>query len=175
MKNYIKSLFVIIILTAFMTFNVLSQGCLPNGITFTTQFSINYPNCNEIEGSIIITGSNITNLSWLSSIQKIGGGLSINNTDSLINLIGLNLTDTIGYLYINNNTSLQNFNGLELLKYTNGIYRWVYEALGVLLLQAFNLLCRLLMFISFNLTTCRPMTYIHYVCFRALSCSQVYW
>jgi hypothetical protein len=36
-----------------------SQGCLPEGITFTTQaqidsFQINYPGCNAVEGNVII-------------------------------------------------------------------------------------------------------------------------
>ncbi len=37
----------------------ISQGCLPEGITFTTQeqidnFQTNYPGCTEIEGDVII-------------------------------------------------------------------------------------------------------------------------
>jgi hypothetical protein len=39
---------------------LFSQGCLPEGITFTTQdqidnFQANYPECTEIEVDIILT------------------------------------------------------------------------------------------------------------------------
>ena len=127
MKNIIKSIIAIfIILTIIIPFNIFSQGCLPNGITFTTQsqidsFPINYPNCIVIEGGLIITGSNITNLNGLNSIHKIVGSLTVFNTDSLINFNGLNFIDTIGDLYFHDN-ALQSLHGLESLKYTGGLY-----------------------------------------------------
>ncbi|MHC1777728.1 MAG: T9SS type A sorting domain-containing protein [Lentimicrobium sp.] len=77
-----------------------SQGCLPEGITFTTQaqidnFQTNYPGCTEIEGDVTIHGITITNLNGLSVLASIGGNLSINSS-ALINLTGLNNTTTIG-------------------------------------------------------------------------------
>ena len=58
---------------------VMAQPCLPEGITFTTQaqidsFQINYPNCTEIEGDVIISGY-ITNLYGLSVLTSIEGNL----------------------------------------------------------------------------------------------------
>jgi hypothetical protein len=49
----------------------LGCTCLPEGINFTTQaqidnFQTNYPGCTEIEGDVLILGSNITNLTGLS-------------------------------------------------------------------------------------------------------------
>jgi len=60
-----------------LTVNIFSQPCLPEGITFSTQeqidnFQTNYPNCTEIEGGVMITGNDITNLDGLSVITSIG-------------------------------------------------------------------------------------------------------
>jgi hypothetical protein len=50
-----KKLILIIAAVAFSHSITFSQGCLPEGITFTTQaqidsFQIDYPGCTEIEG-----------------------------------------------------------------------------------------------------------------------------
>jgi len=81
-------------------------GCLPDGITFTTQeqidnFQINHPNCTEIEGSVTIgtifaETTNINNLNGLSVITSLGEDLSIYNNDSLVSLEGLNNLTYIG-------------------------------------------------------------------------------
>ena len=61
---------------------VQAQPCLPDGIIFTTQsqidsFQIIYPNCTEIEGSVLISGDVITNLLGLSVLSSIGGNFQI--------------------------------------------------------------------------------------------------
>ena len=66
-----KNLSLIILILIFFQITTLSQPCLPEGITFTTQaqidsFQINYPNCNEIEGDVEIIGDDITNLNGLN-------------------------------------------------------------------------------------------------------------
>lgn len=63
------------------TFSLFSQSsCLPEGITFTSQeqidnFQINYPGCTEIEGDLIISGEDITNLEGLNMVTDIVGFL----------------------------------------------------------------------------------------------------
>jgi hypothetical protein len=112
---------------------VLSQGCLPEGITFTTQeqidnFQANYPGCTEIIGNIIIGdfGNNITNLNSLSVLTSIDGNLSIYLCDSLIDLTGLEGLNYIGgSLNIGNvtyggNLNLSSFSGLNNLTYIGG-------------------------------------------------------
>jgi hypothetical protein len=95
----------------------VGQGCLPDGITFTTQdqidnFQTNYPNCTEIEGDVTVgdfwQGGNISNLNGLSVLTSIGGNLVIYNNDALTSLTGLDNIDegTINDLYIYNNSSL---------------------------------------------------------------------
>ena len=109
---------------AFIAFNVpvIAQNCLPAGITFTTQtsidnFAVDYPGCTYITGSVIISGTGITNLNGLSQVTRIGetypNGLYISNTN-LTNLQGLNnLTAIDGGLKIENNPMLINLTGLE--------------------------------------------------------------
>ena len=80
---------------------LLSQSCLPDGITFNYQaqidsFPINYPNCNTIEGFVYINGSNIKDLTGLSQIDSIGGDLHIWGNDSLADLTGLEALKRIG-------------------------------------------------------------------------------
>ena len=114
---------------------ILSQ-CLPDGITFSTQaqidsFQINYPNCSEIEGNVIIIGNDITNLNGLNGLTSIGMDLSIGDffgdgNPRLVNLIGLeNLTSIGRNLSCSHNDSLVNFAGLEnLIKIEDGL--WIH-------------------------------------------------
>jgi hypothetical protein len=83
---------------------VFPQGCLPDGITFTTQaqidsFQITYPGCTEIEGNVTIYndwyGYSINNLNGLSGLTAIGGWLTI-SCYKLTSLTGLNALTTIG-------------------------------------------------------------------------------
>ncbi len=94
-------------------------GCLPEGITFTTQeeidsFQINYPNCAQIAGNLIISGDGITNLNGLENLTSIGVTLKIINNNNLSSLNGLENIETIGgRLYIENNPLLTGLSGIE--------------------------------------------------------------
>jgi hypothetical protein len=107
---------------------VLSQPCLPEGITFNTQsqidsFQINYPGCTVIEGNVTINGEDITNLNGLNVLISIGGNLRIEGNASLTSLSGLdNLTSVGGNLWISYNDSLSNLTGLEELSYVGGFF-----------------------------------------------------
>ncbi|RLD57407.1 MAG: hypothetical protein DRI97_05430 [Bacteroidetes bacterium] len=84
-------------------FEMVSQPCLPEGITFSTQsqidsFPINYPGCTEIEGDVIIEGETIVNLSVLNVLTSIEGRLRIWDCNALTSLEGLE-----GLTYIGDN------------------------------------------------------------------------
>ncbi len=110
--------------------SVLSQPCLPEGITFTTQaqidnFQTNYPNCTEIEGHVEITGNDITNLNGLNVLIAFGGGLSIGDyyigNPILTSLTGLdNVTSIGGNLLIRYNDALTSLTGLGNLTSIGG-------------------------------------------------------
>lgn len=103
----------------FLSIAASSQSCLPDGITFNTQsqidsFRVNYPNCAEIEGAVIISGDNITNLDSLSVLISIDGGLDISINPGLTSLAGLdNLVTIGGILNIQENDILNSLDGLE--------------------------------------------------------------
>jgi len=79
-------------------------------------FQINYPNCTVIEGSVIISGNDISNLNELSVLTTIQGDLKIEYNDSLIQLTGLNnLTSIGGDLRIGVNDALTSLSGLAKL------------------------------------------------------------
>jgi hypothetical protein len=128
-----KKLYILLIALVLVN-GALAQGCLPQGIMFTTQaqidsFQINYPNCTQIEGMVIIgiegafgLGTNINNLDGLSVLTSIGGSLIIRYNDPLTSLNGLaNLTIIGGELDIHHNHGLTNLVGLANLISIGGL------------------------------------------------------
>jgi len=101
--------------------------CLPEGISFVTQkeidnFATNYPDCNEIIGSVFIQGQQISNLLGLLPLTSIGAELQITDCPLLTNLQGLNNLRFIGRndvplygLNIEGNNSLSSLSGLDSL------------------------------------------------------------
>src|SRR5690606_11506716 len=94
-------------------------GQCPSGdIVFTSQaevnaFAANYPDCTHISGTLSISGSDITDLSPLSSITDTGSNLRIVSNSQLQSLDGLeNLTSVGGYIAIYNNDSLTDISDL---------------------------------------------------------------
>jgi hypothetical protein len=122
-----KKLIIIFCALALTNAIVFAQGCLPEGIIFTTQeqidnFQVNYPGCTEIEGSVKISddwSGDITNLNGLSMLTSIGGALFIDANVSLTDINGLSNLYYIGNefpfygLSITNNSSLTSLAGLE--------------------------------------------------------------
>ncbi len=125
MKKYLLICFIILIVLKVAK----SQTCLPQGIVFINQagidnFQTNYPNCNQIEGYVVIGSDDITNLNGLNVVTSIGGylqfGLGNYSNPLLINLIGLENLENIGGDLRINNTSLISLTGLNNLSSVNG-------------------------------------------------------
>jgi hypothetical protein len=162
-----KKLVLILALIAISHSIIFSQGCLPEGITFTTQeqidnFQTNYPGCTEIEGDVTITGDitnlfglnaltsiggyfhlwsnhNLPSLVGLDSLSSIGGSFQIMFNDELIDLTGLNALNYIGGdLKIRYNDNLLNLNGLQSLS-NNSIHGlYITDNTSLLNLQGLN-------------------------------------
>ena len=105
----------------------ITLSCLPYGnYYFFTQYEIddfqaNYTGCTEIEGDVIISGFDITNLNGLSVLNSIGGDLEISHSDSLTSLTGLdNVISIGGGLGIMSNDTLENLSGLDYLTSIGG-------------------------------------------------------
>ncbi len=105
---------------------LLPNFCLPEGITFTTQeqidnFQTNYPGCTEIEGDVIISETEITNLNGLSVLTSIGGDFDIVGNEILTSLSGMEGITSIGAtLSIWGNGTLISLSGLEGLTSIGG-------------------------------------------------------
>jgi len=146
-----KKITILIILYIGFQTAVFSQGCLPDGITFTMQteidnFQTNYPDCTEIEGNVTISGPFVYNIDGLSNITSVGGYLDINSCIWLTSINGFSnlthvgshlmisntaigslsslagLTNIAGELWINSNDSLVDLSGLENITTIEGGY-----------------------------------------------------
>lgn len=126
-----KKIILSIIFALIIQYPVLSQGCLPGGITFNTQeeidrFKSNYPGCTEIEGYVTISGSDeITNLQGLDVLTRIGGRLRFYTCTVLTSLSGLENITSIGgdldvYFWPSTNSVLTNLTGLDNLTTIGG-------------------------------------------------------
>jgi len=106
--------------------NASAESCLPEGITFSYQsqinnFQSNYPGCTQIDGDVVISGSNIFNLNGLSVVTSIGGSLLIECNKILTSLDGLTNVSSIGVdLRLEGNFSLTNLTGLENVTFIGG-------------------------------------------------------
>lgn len=106
------------------------NNCLPEGIEFETQASIdnfqsNYPGCTEIEGDVTIgkfmNSSNITNVDGLSVMTAIGGFLDFRLNNYLTSIVGLsNLNSVGGLLSVYNNDALTDLSGLNQVSSIDG-------------------------------------------------------
>ncbi len=104
-----------------LSFGLKAQGCLSEGITFTTQeqidsFPIDYPGCTEIIGGLYIINGQVQNLNGLINITSIGGSLIITGQEGLASLSGLDNLISIGEsMEIDHNRNLTNLTGLYSL------------------------------------------------------------
>jgi riboflavin synthase len=100
---------------------VFAQSCLTGGISLKRQgqldsFPTFYPGCKNINGSVILDATAITDLSKLIQIKKIKGNLTIHNNNGVIAFKGLDsLAVVSGDLSIFNNSNLTSFTGLARL------------------------------------------------------------
>ncbi|MBP6399085.1 MAG: hypothetical protein KA340_14465, partial [Saprospiraceae bacterium] len=91
--------FFILMVQIFTPASVFAQGCLTQGIVFTTQsqldqFKADNPTCKVIEDDLVIgsysvlIGKNkdIINLTPLSNIEEVKGNLIISSLENLIDL-----------------------------------------------------------------------------------------
>jgi len=97
-------------------------NCIPSGTTVTLtrqsevdSFPINYPGCDVIEGGLIISGNDITNLDSLIGLNRIRYNLEIRDNPNLISLRGLDSIDFVSNFDIINNPSLLSLTGLNNL------------------------------------------------------------
>jgi hypothetical protein len=97
-----------------------AQACTGD-MHLTTQPEVDAFACTSLEGSLTITGDDITNLDGLASLESVGGDLSIRRNASLTNVDGLaSLTSVKWVLLISENTALTSVDGLASLTSVKG-------------------------------------------------------
>ena len=106
-----------------LVFSIMGFGQCPGedvlllGQAEVDNFSVEYPNCDAIEGFLIIQGNDITDVSSLSQINSVGS-LLVNET-ALTSLQGLEaltitgLSDEDAFIVIDDNPLLQNIEFLD--------------------------------------------------------------
>ncbi len=86
------------------------------------QFIIDYPNCTEIAGALLIgytSATDISDLTPLNNITKVVGGFIIAQV-AMTNVNGLSNLTSVGRLQISNNPNLTNLDGLNKLNHIGG-------------------------------------------------------
>lgn len=111
---------------------LVAQTCPEGNLIFRTQAEINnfgnhYPNCNQINGSVLIEESifnDISDLKGLSSVICIQKSLTIKYNHHLGILLGLDaLQEVKGDLNITSNDELNNITSLKSLKKVGGKFQ----------------------------------------------------
>ena len=104
-----------------------AQGCLPDGIIFTSQAQVNgfpqaHPGCTTIEGYLRIGAGAVTDLAPLAQITAVNGYLQIGANPQLTNLSGLdNITSVGGSLGITGNAQLTDISALSGITTVGGL------------------------------------------------------
>jgi hypothetical protein len=117
MKNKMLMPYLLFAICIMINSTLISQTCLPDGITFYSQadvanFSLNYPDCNSIAGNVKIQGN--IDFTGLEQITTIEGGIICNECSGFENFQGLNNLTSLGFLSWDEGAAFS-FSGLESL------------------------------------------------------------
>jgi hypothetical protein len=75
-----------------------------------------YSRCGSVTGDLSIVGSELTELSALSGLQRVSGKLEIAGNSALDDLSGLERLEQVGTLSIRDNADLDDLSGLQNLR-----------------------------------------------------------
>lgn len=111
--------------------------CLPFGNYYLysqndiDDFPTDYPDCNQLDGTVEIEGNNIMDLGPLGVIGAVNGSLSITYCPYLYVLYGLHhVTHISGDFLIKENGSLSSLSGLDMLDSIGGLFNLTDNAFG---------------------------------------------
>ena len=105
----------------------IAQVC-QGDFVLSSQAEVDAFNCEEVTGSLTISGNDITNLNSLSTLKRVGGHLMVTGNGSLPNVDGLSALNQVGVqssspsasITISNNPVLKNLDGFSSLTIMNG-------------------------------------------------------
>ncbi len=116
-KLFIK-ITILFLISIISTFVIVAQPCSVSG-NFQSQSQIDSfnslnPGCTIIQGDLVISGSDITNIDSLYNITEITGGLRVQYT-RLKELKGLSEVKSLRYISLRSNDSLFNISSFDSL------------------------------------------------------------
>jgi len=123
MKRLFNLSFLAAIFAFVLTYSKPSNAQLCQGdLVLSSQAQVDAFNCTEVQGDIIISGADITNLNALSSLTKVVGRLSIVDNPNLASLEGLSALRSIDdFLALALNPILTDVNALSALEQVGGL------------------------------------------------------
>ena len=105
----------------FTMFSVSVAQVIEGDVTLSTQAEVNSFTGTSVTGYLKISGSDIVDLSPLSTLTSVGGYLGIRSNSSLTSLDGLSaLTSVGGDMFVYYNDVLTNLDGLSALSSVGG-------------------------------------------------------
>lgn len=105
-----------------LTFDVEALKIHEGNVTLTTQEEVNLFAEQHVQGSLTISGDDITDLSPLSMLASVGRALIIEHNPNLVTIRGLNSLMLAGFISIENNPKLQSIDGFDSLDHCGGMY-----------------------------------------------------
>lgn len=93
----------------------------PGNVTLSSQAEVNAFSSQHLEGSLTISGNDITDLSPLASLASIKGALIIRGNSILVGINGLNSMIKVDFISIEKNPKLESIDGFNALEYCGGI------------------------------------------------------
>ncbi len=105
-----------------LIFDVTAIQQCPGNLTLSSQAEVNSAGCQYIDGNLIISGPDITDLSPLGLLTSVKGGLVIRNNPALKTIYGFNSLIEAGFVNIEKNDKLQTIDGLNSLSRCGGMY-----------------------------------------------------
>lgn len=105
-----------------LTFDVEALKIHKGNVILSSQAEVNLFAQEHIEGSLTISGNDITDLSPLSMLASVGRALIIENNPNLVRIQGLNSLMQAGLISIENNPNLQSIDAFASLERCGGMY-----------------------------------------------------
>lgn len=104
-----------------LIFDITAIQQCPGNVTLASQAEVNSAGCQYVDGNLIISGADITDLSPLGMLTSVKGGLVIRNNPKLQTITGLNSLIEAGFVSIEFNDKLHTIDGLNSLSKCGGM------------------------------------------------------
>lgn len=105
-----------------LLFDISKLRFHPGNVTLSSQNEVNAFDLQYLDGSLTITGNDITDLAPLYSLTRINGALIIRGNPNLVDINGFNSLVKLGFISIENNSKLERLSGFNVLESCGGMF-----------------------------------------------------